>query len=503
MERDLTIILAERDAIKHKMELEKLRDENLNLMQQIRDKIENAKVEITESAIDKTMSILEKTRLWLIYGSSFFAIFIGIAGFIGYKSVNKEITDYYINTVHHWLRFDSPESGGSRVLNDLRTEALLDSLTLKYEREKVNSGPINNINLNTEERLRLMSLILNPETDEQNYRDALRLITISRGLYGRYYEDDIGKKIASILDNKEFSDSKKIDVINYLSKDRALFPWALAVINDNSPQMHEDFQMKAFQNVKNFSKELAIKFAERNITEFKDISNRIQLGVFLIENGMDNKSINNLISELKITKKETFASDYRELILARIKKGLDDNNKEFLSNYISEKMNDNLRIELSSFLNKKPVLSFSFGDITFPFREPDKLFENNVLIDSIAKEESLTLDRLLKLTQFFQLQDRGYWITTFMFKPAENTEIIFDGNERIKGNEVLQKVWLRAQKKAGAMTLTATMRKKDGEIFESPVLSIRNCDQCHFFVDYDKDQLRNYTWVPDYDYFNY
>ncbi|HCR1998769.1 TPA: hypothetical protein ONC51_004651, partial [Enterobacter hormaechei subsp. steigerwaltii] len=217
MERDLTIILAERDAIKHKMELEKLRDENLNLMQQIRDKIENAKVEITESAIDKTMSILEKTRLWLIYGSSFFAIFIGIAGFIGYKSVNKEITDYYINTVHHWLRFDSPESGGSRVLNDLRTEALLDSLTLKYEREKVNSGPINNINLNTEERLRLMSLILNPETDEQKYRDALRLITISRGLYGRYYEDDIGKKIASIMDNKEFSDSKKIDVINYLS----------------------------------------------------------------------------------------------------------------------------------------------------------------------------------------------------------------------------------------------------------------------------------------------
>lgn len=89
------------------------------------------------------------------------------------------------------------------------------------------------------------------------------------------------------------------------------------------------------------------------------------------------------------------------MILARIKKGLDDNNKEFLSNYISEKMNDNLRIELSSFLNKKPVLSFSFGDITFPFREPDKLFENNALIDSIAKEESLTLDRLLKLTQFF------------------------------------------------------------------------------------------------------
>ncbi|WP_320728525.1 hypothetical protein, partial [Enterobacter ludwigii] len=287
------------------------------------------------------------------------------------------------------------------------------------------------------------------------------------------------------------------------SKDRALYPWALAVIKDNSPQMHEDFQMKAFENVKNFNKELAIIFAERNITEFKDISNRIQLGVFLIENGMDNKSINNLISELKITKKETFASDYRELILARIKKGLDDNNKEFLSNYIPEQMKDNLRIELSSFLDKKPVLSFSFGDITFPFREPDKLFENNALIDSIAKEESLTLDRLLKLTQFFQLQDRGYWITTFMFKPAENTEIIFDGNERIKGSEVLQKVWLRAQKKAGAMTLTATMRKKDGEIFESPVLSIRNCDQCHFFVDYDKDQLRNYTWVPDYDYFNY
>lgn len=65
----------------------------------------------------------------------FFAIFIGIAGLIGYKSVNNEIVDYYINTVHHWLRIDSPESGESRVLNDFRTDALLDSLTLKYERE--------------------------------------------------------------------------------------------------------------------------------------------------------------------------------------------------------------------------------------------------------------------------------------------------------------------------------------------------------------------------------
>lgn len=503
MERDLTVILAERDAIKHKMELEKLRNENINLMQQIKDKIENAKIEITESAINKTMAILDKTRLWLIYGSSIFAIFITAAGLIGYKSVNKEITDYYINTVKHWLRFDSPESGGSRVLNDLRTNALLDSLTLKYEREKATSGPINNINLNAEEKQRLMSLILNPETDEQQYIDALRLVTKSRGIYGRFYEDDIGKKIANILNNKEFSDSKRLDVINALAKDRALFPWALAVIKDNNPQMHEHFQMKAFENVSMFNKELAIKFAEKNITDFKDVSNKIQLGIFLIENGMDNQLINNLISELKKTKKETFASDYKELIIARIKKGLDDNNIAFLSNYISEQINNGLSVELSSSLDKKPVLSFSFGDIVYPFREPGKLFENDTLIDSITKKATLTKDRFLKLTQFFQLQDRGYWITTFMFEPSENTEILFDNNERIKGNQVLQKVWLRAQKKAGEMTLTATMRKKDGTIFEAPVLDIHNCDQCHFFVDFNHDQLRNYTLVPDYNYIDY
>lgn len=58
-------------------------------------------------------------------------------------------------------------------------------------------------------------------------------------------------------------------------------------------------------------------------------------------------------------------------------------------------------------------------------------------------------------------------------------------------------------KKSRSNDTNCHYEKKDGEIFESPVLSIRNCDQCHFFVDYDKDQLRNYTWVPDYDYFNY
>lgn len=223
MEKDLATLIVERDILKHKHELEQLREENVRLMQRIEDKIDNAKAEITDNAITKTMNILDKTRSWLQYGSALFAVFITAAGFVGYNSINKELTAYYKDTVRHWLRFEDNDSGGGRVLDELRTNALLDSLTLKYERDKAQSG-IASITLNNSEKKRLMSLVLDPKTDERQYRDALRLIVWSRGVFGLMLEDDIGKEITGILGNSEFSNSKKLDVLEYMSKDRSLLP---------------------------------------------------------------------------------------------------------------------------------------------------------------------------------------------------------------------------------------------------------------------------------------
>lgn len=500
MEKDLTSLLAERDAQIHKMELEKLRDENRHLLEQIRVKIENAKSEITESAITKTMHVLDKTRLWLVYGSGIFAVFIAVAGIVGYKSVNKELTDYYINTVHHWLRFDSEDSGGSKALNDLRTSALLDSLTLKYERDRSMSGPIPTLNLTPEARQRLMALILDPSTDEHQYYDALRLIMINRGIFGRFSEDDTGKKIASILSNKDFSDAKRLDVLNVMAKDRALYPWALAVINEDNSITDEDILMSAFRNVALFNKERALIFARKNIKEFRGDTNKVELGVFLIKNDVDEVEISNLIESLKNNKSDQLVNLSGRLIIEKIKHGFDAKNNSLAVKYMSEQIDSGLKLELNSYFDKKPVVSFSLDGAAYPFREPEKLFDNKEVIDGFFKRKPLNYDHLIKLTSFFQLQDRGYWITTLMFKPVKETEIIIDKNNKVSGDDILQNVWLRSEKQAGKMTLSASWRAKDGTLKNSPIVSINGCKSCHFFIDFNHEQLRSYTWIPDYDY---
>lgn len=500
MEKDLATLLAERDALKYKMELENLRNENIHLMEQLKLKIENAKSEVSESAINKTMLVLESTRKWLIYGSGIFATLIAIAGFVGYKSLNKELTDYYTNTIHHWLTFDNPESEGSKSLNNLRTVALLDSITLRYERDKATSGSIAQINLSPEERDRLMKLILEPTSDEQQYNDALRIIMISRGMYGRFREDDIGKKIASILSNKDFSNTKRLDVLEALKKDRALYPWALAVINGSTPNDDEEILMSAFRNVSIFNITQAVNFAKKNINNFKNISNRIELGVFLIDNNKDDGEVNNLITALTAKGGETLSNNYSELIFARLNKNISSNDINLAAKYISDEIDNGLNINLSNDIGSKPALVLSIGNSSQLFQEPETLFSNKNLIDAIIKEKPLSFERLLKQTLFFQLQDKGYWITTLMLKPEKNTIITFNDHLKVSGSAILKYIWLKAEKKAGKMILRAIWRSNDGMVKEAQVTNISGCEQCHYFVDFNHDQLRYYTWVRDYNY---
>lgn len=502
MEKDISTLLAERDAQIQKLELEKLRDENLHLIQQIKDKIDNAKAEITENAIVKTMKILDKTRLWLIYSSGVFAVLIGVAGVIGYTSITKQLTDYYINTVHHWLRFDSDDSGGSKVLNDLRTSALMDSLILKYERDKATFGPLPTISLNSESRQRLMDLILNPSTEQQQFVDALKIIMISRGIFGRYYEDDTSRKIVSILNNSDFSNSKRLDVLNAMIKDKALLPWSLAVISKDNSIYDEEISMSAFRNVALFDNEIAIKFATKNINSFKNDINKIELGVFLIKNNADSNDVNNLIKNLRDRKKDDVLNGYGRLVIAKLEKGIDVKvNKNFVD-YMTQQIEDGIRISLESSLKNKSVLSFKINGGFYPFSNPEEFYSNHELINNIMHSLPLSYERLVKYTRFFQLQDRGYWITTLMFKPSSETFLILDDGKKITGKDILKYVWIREEESAGKMTLIASWRDKDGTLYNSALKNIEGIENCNFSVDFDRDQLRNYTWSPDYNNFD-
>jgi len=498
---DLTKLLIERDTQQHKAELQKLREENLRLLQQVSDKIDNAEAKITESAINKTLSVLDNTRKWILGMFAVFATVLTLAGFVGISGVSSKMTTIVTDKVNGWLRFDDENSGGYRVMDELRTSALLDSLTLRYARDNARGGG-SQPHLNAAETQRLMAIILNPASDDYQFRDALHLIIVSRGIFGRVMADDTGKKIADILGDKAFNNDKKVAVLEAMKEERSLYPFTLQMLDDRSGRYDENILADAFTNVRQFDEQRARRFAEANLNTFKSAHNRVELASYLIDIGADGPDIDKLIAELRWQQQQQqqeghlWFGYYPSLIFARIEHGLKAIPLDVpaLARLISMQMDNGLQLVVSSFSDGKPYLHFSLEKTNSAVKQPEKLFGNSALVDAIVKTQPLTVSRLQKVSDFFGTTDRGLWITTLMMTPAVTTQLILADGQKVQGNEILDRVWLRVEKKAGHPALIASWREKAGGVHEAIVTDIANGEQAHFYVDFNSWQLSNYTW---------
>ena len=498
MQKDLTTLLAERDAQQHKAELEKLREENLRLLQQVSDKIDNADAKITESAIIKTMAVLDHTRKWILGIFAVLAFIIALAGVIGITGISSKMTAIVTDKVNGWLRFEDSNSGSYKVMDDLRTRALLDALTLRYAREKAR-GDITQPRLNQAEKQRLMSIILNPSSDEYQFRDALDLIIASRGMFGMVSEDETGKKIADILGNNDFNNAKKVAVLNAMQRERALYPLTLQILVDQSGRYDENILMDAFANVRQFDEKRARQFAEEPYGRVKSAHNRTVLAEYLIDIGADNSNIDRLIGELRQQQRVTndvWNGNYQTLIFSRIAHGLKSPPADLapLAHLIATQIDNGLQMDISDFSTGKPYLHFSLDRSSQAFSQPDSLLNNGPLINAIIRAEPLTVSRLQKMSDFFQTTDRGLWITTLMMKPSEQTKLKLDSGDWIRGDNVLDYIWLRVVKKAGQPSLIASWREKTGKAHEGEVVDLTGAEKARFHVDFNRQQVMDYTW---------
>lgn len=501
MQKDLTELLIERDAQQHKAELEKLREENQRLLQQVSDKIDNAKAEITESAITKTMAVLNHTRAWLLAIVSALAVTLAVIGFVGVNGLIRQLTIYYTDTIHNWLRFDDGSSDSHKILDNLRTSALLDSLSIRYARDKTRGG-LSRPELNDAEKQRLMSIILNPTSDDYQFRDALNLIIASRGIFGRVMADDTGKKIAGILASNDYNNDKKVNVLEAMSSERALFPFSLEMLNSTNPRYDENILMKAFANVKQFDDKRARQFAEQNLTRFESPYNRIELAKYLIEIDADSNAVNALIAELKQQKSELWQGNDKTLIFARIEHNLKATPPDVsaLAAMMDAQIDNGLALNISSYTQGKPRLYLELDHHSEFFSQPEKLMGNPQLVDAIVKHQQVSAARLQKVSDFLQTRDRGTWITTLMMKPAADTLITLDNGQQLAGREVRDTVWLRVEKIAGEPSLIATWRDQSGRVGEGTIRGLAGGELASYYIDYNTEQLRNYTWSDDSDY---
>lgn len=406
MENEINKLLIEREFLRYKSELDKIKEENLRLQQLVADRIDLAKSEITESAINKTMGVIEHTKKWLIVIFLITGFFISAASFFGVKSIIDKLALYYTDKVNSWLRFDDDNSGGRKALEEIRTRALLDSYSIRLSRQGNNTSF--SIKLTNSETERLMTIILDPKISDSDFIDALNVVIASKSFLGwKFIEDDINiKNISDIIGNPNFSERKRGVVFDKLSWSRSLLRWSLSILDNPDISYSESMQMAAFDNVRHFDEKRAKEFAVENIDKFESDLNKIILAKYLIKiNFVDaNPKINELISYLKRNRSNDFFTiGYESIVFYKLNNWLTRNNSftQHLAEYLSEQIESGLKISFNETLGKSKKLYFNLENSLSAIEHADKLFGNEKIVNAVIKIKPIDYQRLDAMVDFF------------------------------------------------------------------------------------------------------
>lgn len=278
-------------------EVNKQHLENAKMLLEVQKAVALTKSDITETAINKAFGVLNHVRLWLIV----IGIIVALGGFLGYQSLATSLNAYFKERVEEWLRFDIKGSEGKKSLETLRTQAMLDAYTIRLSRSFAQPYGTHSISLEDSEIKRLVEIIVDIDTEYSDFADALRLVTKSRGSFVLIRpEDEAGRQLTSILYSKSYSDSKKILLIEYLGKDEALLPYALAMLNNE--EVHESIKLKVLDNVAFFQPEVAIEFANNNLKKINSLYSKNRLASFLAKHDPTSKEVYEFLEDMRANK---------------------------------------------------------------------------------------------------------------------------------------------------------------------------------------------------------
>ena len=113
-------------------------------------------------------------------------------------------------------------------------------------------------------------------------------------------EDEVGRQLTSILNSKSYSNDKKILLLEYLEKDEALLPYALAMLN--SEETHESIKLRVLDNVAYFKPDVAIDFANNKFNKMDSLYSKNQLASFLAKHDPTSKEIYEFLEYMRENK---------------------------------------------------------------------------------------------------------------------------------------------------------------------------------------------------------
>jgi hypothetical protein len=466
-------------------EVNKQHLENAKMLLEVQKSVDLAKSDITETAINKALGILLHVRHWMLA----ILFVIAIAGFLGYQSFSSSLNAYFKERVEEWLRFDTRDSEGRAALEELRTQALLDAYTIRLSRSFSNPFGINSISLEESEIKRLVEIIVDVDTNYSDFTDALRLVTKSRGVFVLMRpEDEVGRQLTSILGSKSYSNNKKILILEYLSKDEALLPSALSMLE--SDDTHESIKLRVLNTVAYFQPDLAIDFANSNIDTMESLYSKSKLASFLAEYDPTSPKIYNFLRYLRNDRPDKWENHYAGPLSALL-----DSKKARAHTIMRETVTNALTLGFTTLISDMRAgpryLAVSFGNTISDIEDPKELLSDTDFVTDIISASSHSLESFTKALNFFQIEDGEHILTSVLISLSQKATLRLKNKLSLTSRDVNGKVWLRAVQKAGVTLIDVTWRDNVGEVKSSQLASFDGLAESHYEISFDSKVVEN------------
>lgn len=497
-ERDAALMREEINSKFHESEaaLEKLISENERLNIVLDEKIKSIKSDVSEVAIDKTLSILSHVRSWVVIIGVFITFFAFCFGILGIKNIDQNLASHFETKVERWLRFE-PEDGPAKAkLDEIRTKAILDAYTIKLSRSKSDPYGIHSVELNTLEQERLLEVLLDSKTSYSDFIDALRLITASRGIFGLWRpEDDIGKTVANMLQDEAYSPSKKGQILSYMRNDQSLLPHTKDIIA--YPSNSNSVKSQAFRNIALFDEEYATSYANENLMELPNSQFKSDLAEHLAKTSPESRQLIYYMKALKTERKVDWQSHLLAVVQAMIESSATSEPSSFdlIVKELSFLINNGTEITLSdsSFGPRYLTFSLATNGSTYysALREPIRLLSNKALLNSIIKLKPDSLDWLTKVIKPFEIEEFGFYFTTLLVKLGEGTYVNLANDQVVTQSDIEGKGWLRMEQIADDEFPVFIWRDRTGRISQGVLISIENATESKYELSFDSEIVNN------------
>lgn len=245
-------------------ELNDARLEIINTKQSLTADLEKSKAEIAEVAVDRTLKLFAEAKGIVQTAALCLIPIVFGAGYLAYSSLKSTTTMFVDSKVKEWLSLSTTDSPVKMALEDLRTQTVLDALTVKLARQEA-EGRRSRFSFGEfaqDEIRRLHQILLNPASTRPSFIDAAKLIAASReGLAGINVDPDMANTVNVILSGKDFDNERKSDLFDIWWKDRVFTPQSIAILDGGPSRAGEAWSLLAFKNLERNASGLATSHA--------------------------------------------------------------------------------------------------------------------------------------------------------------------------------------------------------------------------------------------------